>query len=136
MAIPTRKVPSMAVAATVLALLLAGCSASNDAGGQSAAGDGALAYNGATTGSHSSTVTCGGSATLHWSGNLGSGLADIRVLDADGDQRISILYSRSAPEQDSKPATGAPGTWTLQVERRADAATNTWSGQYAVHLEC
>lgn len=118
-----------------LALLVAGCTASNGTDGQSLAADGMLAYNGASPGKHSSTVECDGAATLHWSGNLGSGLVDVRVRDGDGDQKLSILYSKSG-SSDSKPAVGAPGEWTLQAERRADAASGTWAGQYEIHLEC
>lgn len=123
-------------AALAVALLLAGCTASNGGDGQTASGDGSLVYNGASTGSDEARVACAGSATMHWEGNLGSGQVDVRVLDGAGVQKLSILYSTAGPSSDSKPAFGEDGEWTLRVERRADPAHGTWSGQYLVHLAC
>src|SRR5687768_16333039 len=77
---PMARVPrSLLLALCALALsTFSGCAGDgggvdNGPGGQSAAGGGSLAYNGASDGSHTETVESDGSCTLHVSANLGSG---------------------------------------------------------------
>lgn len=126
------------VACSLLVVALAGCSASNGPGGQSAEGAGHLAYNGASTGEHQTKVDCDGGATLRWSGNLASGQVDVRVLDGDGVQKFSILYSKMGQSSDTKPVSGAAGDWTLTAERKGSVqyGMESWSGQYDLHLDC
>lgn len=122
----------IAAAATV-AILVSGCT--NDAGGQSMAHSGNLAYNGATPGTHHTTLDCGSEGTFTWIGNLGSGQVDIRVLDGDDVQKFSIIYSKVGQSSDSKPVFGAAGEWTLTATRES-SGVGGWNGQYDAHLEC
>lgn len=126
------------VTAALIVMLLAGCSASNGPDGQSAQGAGHLAYNGGSPGEHQATSPCDDRGTLSWAGNLASGKVDVRVLDGEGKQVFSVLYSQVGQSSDTKPVLGAPGQWTLQAERIASASygASAWSGQYDLHLAC
>ena len=116
----------------LLAALLAGCSASNSPGGQSANSPGSLAYNGASSGSQSSPAfDCDGSGELSYSANLGSGSLTVTVKDSAG--KAVFTKSTSGPGQaaENKDVSGASGDWTIVATRGAG-----FTGQYAVNVDC
>jgi len=136
-ALPAAKLPLAALAVA----LLAGCSASNGPGGQSASAAGALAYNGASAGTdHAKPFACGATATVDSSSNLGSGQVKITVSDGAG----QVVYSKtlSSPGQQTfhDAVHGTAGTWTATGERSAGSAgygaPASFSGQYAVTVTC
>lgn len=116
-------------------VLLAGCTASNGADGQSAGGGGNLAYNGASNGSHTDSFESDGSCVLHLSANLGSGKVTVTLRTAEG---TTVQANAAGPGQVSKAfgeATGSPGTWTLRAER-TNNDFGPFSGQYAASATC
>jgi hypothetical protein len=123
--------PALLLSALLLALALSGCSASNGPGGQSASGHGSLAYNGASSGSHSNSFECSGSAEVDFSANLGSGSVSVTVKDSAGKTVYSKSYGGVGESAESKSVTGASGTWQVSATR-----TSGFSGQYAVSVSC
>lgn len=121
------------VATCALAVLLAGCSdnASNDANGQSAAGGGNLAYNGASDGTQTDSFDSDGSCELYVSANLGSGSVKVTLRTSSG---TTVDKTVSGPGQFAGAvgdASGSAGTWTLQAVR-----SGGFTGQYAVSADC
>lgn len=122
------------VAACALAVLLAGCSdgqVSNDAGGQSVSGEGSLAYNGASAGSHSDKTECGATGELHVNSNMGSGSLTVTVKDSSGRSLASETYNKVGQTTESLDLSGAAGTWTLSATRGSG-----FTGQYTLHVQC
>lgn len=118
--------------ALLSAALLAGCSASNDAGGQSASSPGNLAYNGASSGTQTSKAFgCDGSGTANVSANLGSGSVTITVKDSTGKAVYTKSVSGPGQSADNKAVSGAKGDWTITASRGAG-----FTGQYAVNVNC
>lgn len=123
------------VSALALTVLLSGCT--NDAGGQSASGKGSLAYNGASTGSHQSPISCDSTATVQWTSNLGYGSIKFTVLDGAGVAKYTKTVSSVGQAGESKDLQGAAGTWILKAERSGGSmGAPGWSGQYAAHISC
>lgn len=116
--------------------LLAGCT--NGPGGQSGAYEGALVYNGTSGGTQTETAECGATGTLHWSMNLAYGSLRVTILDAAGATKYQESASGTSQTAHTKPVTGAPGTWTMRVERTPSNqyGSSMWSGQYAAYLDC
>src|SRR5687768_8972426 len=120
------------LAVVLIALLLSGCSnASNGPGGQSAASDGNLAYNGSSSGSHSSKFDCDGSGEASVSGNLGSGSVAVTVKDSAGKTVYSKTMNGPGQVAESKDISGTAGEWTVSAAR----ATG-FTGQYALAVDC
>lgn len=113
------------------AVLLSGCTFENGPGGQSAHAPGSLSYNGASSGSQSSTFDCDGSGKANHNTNLGSG--GIRITVRDGADSVAYTKEVSGTGQSSRTedVTGEPGEWTLTVDRMAG-----YSGQYNVNVQC
>lgn len=124
--------PPTLVLVTLGIVALAGCT--NGPGGQSAANGSNLAFNGASTGSHSTHFTCT-SGTLQVAANLGSGNVRITLTDANGKSLYGNTFSGPGQSADEKAVSGASGQWTLTATR--DAGTyGSFSGQYAAHVDC
>jgi hypothetical protein len=121
--------PLLTLSLLALVPLLAGCA--NDGAGQSASGEGSLAYNGASAGSHSDKVECGASGDLHVNANLGSGSLTVTVKDESGRTLASKSYSMVGQASETSDLSGAAGTWTLSATRGSG-----FTGQYALHVEC
>jgi predicted small secreted protein len=114
------------------AVLLAGCSASNGPGGQSAGAPGSLAYNGASSGTQTSEAfTCDGSGSVSVSANLGSGSVTFTVKDGSGKVAYTKSVGSAGQASDSKDVSGASGSWTITASRGAG-----FTGQYAVNVQC
>ena len=130
--------PVPLLAALLCTLLLAGCSASQGAGGQEASAPGNLAYQGASEGRHQSTFDCDdGSGTVSVGAQLGSGSVTVKVLDGDGDTVYSKEFSGAGQSADSRAVNGAAGEWTVSAERDADSLYGGgWSGQYGIDVAC
>lgn len=132
--------PSAALAClAVLALLLAGCSNSPD--GQTAEAEGSLAYNGASTGTHQSDpFECDGSANVHLSANVGSGRVSVSVRDSTGRAVFTRTVEGPGQTSDSQDASGTAGDWSISVTRSGSSgvpgAPGSFSGQYAIHVDC
>lgn len=123
---------TLVVAAMLVALALAGCTAENSPGGQSASGNGSLAYNGSSSGTQRSDgFSCDGSAQVSLAGNLGSGSLTVKVTDGAGSQ----VYSKSAngPGQvtENRDISGAAGDWRITATRGAG-----FTGQYTIGVDC
>jgi hypothetical protein len=137
--------PLPAALAIAFAVLASGCadrggdgpSASNGPGGQSASsGQGELAYNGASNGSHSDTFECDGTAAVDIAGNLGSGTLQIRVTDAAGRVHShTVSGPGQASEHEDLRDGWAAGTWTVSAMRSSNSY-GAFSGQYAISVEC
>lgn len=122
---------ALLLAALLAALALAGCSASNGPDGQSAAAQGSLAYNGASSGSQSHTFTCGASGHFSLSSNLGSGSVTITVKDGAGKSIHTKTVDGPGQSSEDTTITGASGTWEITATRAAG-----FSGQYAANVSC
>jgi hypothetical protein len=126
---------SLALLSVLTAFAMAGCaeggSVSNGPDGQSAAGGGNLAYNGASNGSHTDTFEGSGTCELQLNANLGSGTVKVTLTSPSGE---TATGSYSGPGQTSKTygdATGSEGTWTLKAER-----SGGFTGQYTASAIC
>lgn len=118
--------------ASLSAVLFAGCTSDNSGDGQSAQGEGALAYNGASSGTQSDSFDCGGSADISVSANLGSGSLTFTVSDGAGKQVYSKSTSGAGQIADSKEdVKGTSGTWTVKAVRGSG-----FTGQYAAAVSC
>jgi hypothetical protein len=113
----------------IASFALAGCS--NDAGGQSAAQDGNLAYNGASPGSHSSKFECDGGGTVSLGANLGSGSVTVTVKDSAGKTVYSKTASTVGQTSDNKEVQGTGGQWTVSATRGSG-----FTGQYGIDVSC
>lgn len=123
--------------AVLCTLALAGCSASQGAGGQEASAPGNLAYQGAAEGQHQSTFECDGSALVSVGAQLGSGSVTVKVKDGDGATVYTKEFSGPGQSGDSRTVQGASGEWTIMAERDGDPLYGGgWSGQYGVDAEC
>lgn len=112
---------------------LAGCldgEFSNGPDGQSASGEGSLAYNGSGSGTQSDDFQCDGTGTVDWSVNNGGGSITITVTDGSGAQVFSKSHGSFGQAAQSKSISGAAGEWTVKVTRSG------FSGQYAVSVDC
>ena len=131
---PAPRVASLLVA-SLCTLLLAGCAGgdgvSNGPDGQSAAQDGNLAYNGASSGSHSSKFDCDGSAEVTFGSNLGGGGVTVTVKDAAGKTVYSKTANNVGQASDTKDVSGSDGEWTVSATR-----TSGFAGQYGVTVDC
>lgn len=126
---------------SLLALAFAGCAGevSNGPDGQTAIGEGSIAYNGASTGRDQSEFPCGDSAEVHVSSNLGSGQVKVTVKDANGATVYTGTMNSPGQDADSKTVNGAAGNgWLVIGERLATEAygVSGFSGQYAAHVQC
>jgi hypothetical protein len=129
--------PAPLLVALMCTILLAGCSASQGAGGQEASAPGNLAYQGASSGKHQSGFACDGDGTVSVGAQLGSGSVTVKVLDADGDTVYMREFSGAGQSADSRAVQGAAGEWTLSAERKADTLYGGgWSGQYGIDASC
>ena len=136
---------TLALTGLLAALLLSGCSASNGPDGQSATARGSIAYNGASTGTdRADAFTCDGPAEVSVTSNIGSGSVRVTVKDGAGATVYTTTLSGPGQAADSKPVSGAAGTWTLTGVREAGDYGGTWapgagggfSGQYAANVSC
>ena len=136
---------TLVLSGLLAALLLSGCSASNGPDGQSATARGSIAYNGASTGTdRAESFTCAGPAEVSVTSNIGSGSVRITVTDGSGATVYTKTLNGPGQAADSKPLSGASGTWTLTGVREAGSYGGTWapgagsgfSGQYAAHVSC
>ena len=122
------------LAVALIALVLSGCAGQdvqNGPDGQSVAGEGSLAYNGASDGTQSDTVESDGSCSLHVSANLGSGSVKVTLRTTEG---TTVEKTVSGPGQFGGTvgdASGAAGDWKLTAVR-----SGGFTGQYAAHAEC
>jgi hypothetical protein len=122
------------LALAILALALSGCSGGgvdNGPGGQSAAGGGNLAYNGASDGTHTDTVESDGSCSLHVSANLGSGSVKVTLRTSEGTTVEKTVGGPGQFDGNVGDASGGAGDWTLTAAR-----SGGFTGQYAAHAEC
>ena len=126
---------SLALFSVLAAFALAGCTegggVSNGPDGQSAAGGGNLAYNGASNGSHTDTFESSGTCELQLNANLGSGTVKVTLTAPSG---ATVTGSYTGPGQTSKTygdATGPEGIWTLKAER-----SGGFTGQYTASGVC
>ena len=114
------------------AVLLAGCSASNGPGGQSANAPGSLAYNGSSSGSQASEgFRCDGSGSVSVSANLGSGSATFTVKDGSGKAVYTKSVNGPGQASENQAVSGASGEWTITASRGVG-----FTGQYAVNVGC
>jgi hypothetical protein len=121
------------------AALLAGCSASQGAGGQEASAAGSLAYQGAATGQHTSSFECGdGQGMVSFGGQIGSGSVTVTIRDAAGATVYTRSFSGPGQSADSRQVEGSGGEWTMSASRSEGSSMygGGWSGQYGINVEC
>jgi len=115
---------------------LSGCTVSNSPDGQSAAGGGSLAYNGSSSGSHSSQpFECDGSGKVSVTYNMGSGSIAVSIKDGSGSTAWSKTYSGTGQEGETQNVQGAEGSWVLTVTR-SSGTFGGFTGQYAINVDC
>ncbi|HUR25881.1 MAG TPA: hypothetical protein VM327_07715 [Candidatus Thermoplasmatota archaeon] len=122
------------LALAVLALAMSGCAGadvSNGPGGQSAAGEGSLAYNGASDGTQTDSFESDGSCELHLAANLGSGSVTVTLRTSTGTTVDKTVSGPGQYDGTVGDASGTAGTWTLKAVR-----SGGFTGQYAAHAEC
>lgn len=132
---PCVRVAIIFLVATLLTAL-SGCTVSNGPDGQAGSSEGALAYNGASEGSHSSQpFDCDGTGKVSLTYNLGSGSIDVTVTDGAGTTVWSKTFSNTGQGGDSESITGTEGAWVVKVTR-SSGTFGGFSGQYAVNVDC
>jgi hypothetical protein len=126
------RTPLLLAATLLLGLAVSGCSQGNgDCSSSSiATSEGNLAFNGACTGTQSSSFQCDGSGEASVAINLAKGSVEVTLKDSSGD----VVYHKeqgSGPFADDRDVTGKSGRWTVSAERKGDI-----SGQYAISIDC
>lgn len=116
-------------------VVLAGCSAENGPDGQAVSGTGSLVYNGAANGSHDSHISCDGSGEVEYSYNVGMGTLTLRVVDGNGATAFSKSFTGPKNGASTQAVSGSSGSWHVEAER-SGAGYGSFSGQYAIALDC
>jgi hypothetical protein len=126
------RTPLLIATSLLLGIGLSGCTqGTGDCSGSSiASNEGNLAFNGACTGTQSSTFSCDGSGEASVAINLAKGEVEVTIKD-DGGDTIYHKEQGSGPFADDHDLTGKSGQWTVKAERKGDI-----SGQYAINVDC
>jgi hypothetical protein len=113
---------------TASVLLLAGCASAPAS---------SLAFDGKGNGTHSDTATCDDAGTIKGRGNVADGSVLVTLKDSAGKQLFQQTF-KGEFTLESKPVSGASGTWTIDGSRSSDDTLggDPFSGNYSFNLSC
>lgn len=128
---PALRMNTLAAAATVLTVALAGCNQAKEL-----VAEAEVMYDGGSNGSHSDTATCDADGDIRGNGDVQDGSVTITVEDSDGTELFQRTFDGSF-DLSKQPITGDSGTWSISAVRTSDDVLgDQFAGEYAFFLNC
>src|SRR5688572_5840904 len=126
---PWKKALPLAWLALLSAMLLAGCSGSEEAA--------SLSYEGDDVGSHNDSAECDGDGTLVASGHIDEGAVEVVVMDAQGETIYEETFNDDI-DLDAEHLEGDKGDWELSATRVPDELLpeEAFDGEYDIRMTC